>query len=276
MSISLQDNQRVEDLISSDLTFLLPLLRQYPKCYWIWNYRSWLLNEATRLLPYSASHRLWSQELVLDSKMLTLDSRNFHGWGYRRMITKSLESENSDSQDRRESVAEAEFEYTTKMIRANLSNFSAWHYRSKLIPRLLDERQADDKARPKILDQGAYWSCVNRTYLHWSWYQNLKWSNEACTPTQMTNPCGFTTRIWCAPSTLSMLREAWLLPCPMSRGLNMFRKNSRTLEKCWTVLKTANGSINSYYSCVQYTRNWVKIGHPRERRCQHGSQNFIS
>ena len=166
VSISLQDNQRVEDLISSDLTFLLPLLRQYPKCYWIWNYRSWLLNEATRLLSYSASRRLWSQELVLDSKMLTLDSRNFHGWGYRRMITKSLESENSDSQDRGESVAEAEFEYTTKMIRANLSNFSAWHYRSKLIPRLLDERQADDKARLKMLDQGAYPVFANRRYLH--------------------------------------------------------------------------------------------------------------
>lgn len=166
MSISLQDNQRIEDLISSDLTFLLPLLRQYPKCYWIWNYRSWLLNEATHLLPYSASHRLWSQELVLDSKMLTLDSRNFHGWGYRRMITKSIESESSDSKVRGESMAEEEFEYTSKMIRANLSNFSAWHYRSKLIPRLLDERQADDKARLKMLDQGAYLIFINRRYLH--------------------------------------------------------------------------------------------------------------
>lgn len=86
--------------------------------------------------------------------MLNLDSRNFHGWGYRRVIVKALESENNGSKDRGDSMAEAEFEYTTKMIRANLSNFSAWHYRSKLIPRLLDERQADDKARLEMLDEG--------------------------------------------------------------------------------------------------------------------------
>ncbi|KAG6991332.1 geranylgeranyl transferase type-2 subunit beta [Physcia stellaris] len=110
--------------------------------------------------------------------MLNLDSRNFHGWGYRRMITKSLESDNSDSQDRSESVAEAEFEYTTKMIRANLSNFSAWHYRSKLIPRLLDERKADDKARLKMLDQelemiqrGLYTDPNDQSL--WFYYQNL-------------------------------------------------------------------------------------------------------
>ncbi len=54
------------------------------------------------------------------------------------------------------SMAESEFEYTTKMIHGDkgLSNFSAWHRRSKLIPRLLDERKADDAARRQFLDEG--------------------------------------------------------------------------------------------------------------------------
>jgi geranylgeranyl transferase type-2 subunit alpha len=70
-------------------------------------------------------------------------------------------------------MVESEFEYTTKMINANLSNFSAWHNRSKLIPRLLDERNADAAKRRKFLDDG--------TFHNYFWYscwlsrlQNLK------------------------------------------------------------------------------------------------------
>ena len=152
--MSPENNDYIETLLSDDLSFLLPLLRQYPKCYWIWNYRSWLLGESTRLLTTSASRKLWHQELGLDSKMLSLDSRNFHGWGYRRSIVKALESQELQSETKSETMTESEFQYTTKMIESNLSNFSAWHHRSKLIPRLLDERQADNEARLKMLDSG--------------------------------------------------------------------------------------------------------------------------
>ena len=48
-------------------------------------------------------------------------------------------------------MAETEFAYTTKMINTNLSNFSAWHNRSKLIPRLLAERNAGASARRAFL-----------------------------------------------------------------------------------------------------------------------------
>ncbi len=79
-------------------------------------------------------------------KMLALDSRNFHGWGYRRTVVEAIERLGDIS------MAEKEFEYTTKMIKTNLSNFSAWHYRSQLIPRLLNERNARREARAKFLD----------------------------------------------------------------------------------------------------------------------------
>lgn len=140
--------------IADDLAFLLPLLRKFPKCYWIWNYRLWLLGEASTRLPKGEARAFWQQELMLASKMLSLDSRNFQGWGYRRTVVAALESMRSSSDDAPSSIIQNEFDYTTKMINSNLSNFSAWHNRSKLIPRLLDERQADHKARCKFLEEG--------------------------------------------------------------------------------------------------------------------------
>lgn len=91
---------------------------------------------------------------MLAGKMLSLDSRNFHGWGYRRTVIAALERLLSQTDEMPNSLAEREFEYTTKMINVNLSNFSAWHNRSKLIPRLLNERGADNVARRKFLDEG--------------------------------------------------------------------------------------------------------------------------
>lgn len=141
---------RMLALIKSDLQFLIPLLRSFPKCYWIWNYRLWLLDEAKRLLPRPLTHRLWQEELALVGKMLSLDSRNFHGWGYRSFVVQTLEELSSESA----SMAPEEFEYANKMIGTNLSNFSAWHYRTKLIQRLLNEKSASVEERKKMLDDG--------------------------------------------------------------------------------------------------------------------------
>lgn len=86
--------------------------------------------------------------------MLSLDSRNFHGWGWRRTVTQALESDALQSQGLTTNTTKEEFDYTTKMINSNLSNFSAWHHRSKLIPKLLIETKADHEARRKFLDDG--------------------------------------------------------------------------------------------------------------------------
>lgn len=65
------------------------------------------------------------------------------------MVIRQLESERLEGQ----SMVEEEFAYTTKMVHAHLSNFSAWHTRSRLIPRLLDERNATDEQRKEFLDE---------------------------------------------------------------------------------------------------------------------------
>ncbi|KAI5251655.1 protein prenylyltransferase [Aureobasidium subglaciale] len=149
-------------LLREDLAFLLPLLKQFPKCYWVWNHRAWLLQQASQYLPVTSAKRLWLEEMALVSKMLSYDSRNFHGWSYRREVVASieqlsiqeLEEESQETTDKKseESMTESEFAYTTKMIKTNLSNFSAWHNRLRLMPSLLKERDADAAARKKFLD----------------------------------------------------------------------------------------------------------------------------
>jgi geranylgeranyl transferase type-2 subunit alpha len=139
-----------QDAIVNDLHFTVPLLISYPKCYWIWNYRRWLLEEAERRLDNAIARRLWEEELGLVGKMLTRDERNFHGWSYRRFVVSKLEALRTDEEG---SLVEQEFAYTDKMIKAKLQNFSALHYRSKLLPSMLHERKADRKARKDILQQ---------------------------------------------------------------------------------------------------------------------------
>lgn len=151
----------VLDIIQLDLQFLFPLLVQFPKCYWIWNHRLWLLEQSTALLPAPQARKLWEQELGLVGKMLSRDSRNFHGWGYRRIVVSSLESPALQGQ----SMSRAEFEYTKKMISANLSNFSAWHNRTKLILKILDEENASDVERQAMLDEGMTGICALMPWL---------------------------------------------------------------------------------------------------------------
>jgi geranylgeranyl transferase type-2 subunit alpha len=138
--------QSNEDILRNDLQFLIPLLKEFPKCYWIWNYRLWLLEQGESRLLNERATKFWQEELGLVSMMLSRDERNFHGWDYRRRVVSHLERLSGKS------MADSEFAYSSKMIRKALQNFSALHYRGKLIPRLLDERDADSSERRQMLN----------------------------------------------------------------------------------------------------------------------------
>ena len=152
--------EEIERDIVSDLKLITPLMLKYPKCYWIWNYRLWLLEQSSLRLEMAVARGFWQEELGLVAKMLARDRRNFHGWRYRRMVVAELESERLSKDEQPPRFTEQEFDYTTKMIHTDLSNFSAWHYRSKLIPRLLTERKAGEQERRQMLDEGAPARCM--------------------------------------------------------------------------------------------------------------------
>ncbi|KAH8151834.1 uncharacterized protein LAJ45_03826 [Morchella importuna] len=126
--------------LHNELTFLLPLLKTHPKCYWLWNHRLWTLHQSTPL----PNNPFWSAELTLATHLLRRDVRNFHGWMYRRLLVLQISG----------SLTEQEFAYTTAMLQGagGMSNYSAWHQRSALIPRLLEERGAGGQERMDFLE----------------------------------------------------------------------------------------------------------------------------
>lgn len=127
-------------LLGEDLQMVKAMMREYPKCYWIWNHRRWCLEELAK--DHEAD---WKYELGLVLKVLELDCRNFHGWHYRRYVVSSIERELSeqiceiDAQTSDLKLYLSEFVYATKKIENNISNFSAWHSRSKLIPKIFEK-----------------------------------------------------------------------------------------------------------------------------------------
>ncbi len=64
--------------------------RTTSKCYWMWNYRRWILDLAIERLDVATARRIWEEELGLDTNMLTRDRRNYHAWAYRRYLVAKL------------------------------------------------------------------------------------------------------------------------------------------------------------------------------------------
>ncbi|CDK30033.1 unnamed protein product [Kuraishia capsulata CBS 1993] len=128
-----RSDQEIHKVITEELRFVLATMKRFPKCYWVWNHRIWLLK-------YNPALTDWDFELGLIEMFFAADPRNFHAWQYRRIV---LEGKMDLIRNEEEQPAKAiaklnyrEFQYTTKMINKNISNYSAWHNRSKLIEKL--------------------------------------------------------------------------------------------------------------------------------------------
>lgn len=116
--------------LEDDLKLVMALLKRFPKCYWIWNHRVWCLYQLQ-----NSNEANWQFELQIVSKLLEMDSRNFHGWQYRRFIVLNIERGAGGDAELLKINLE-EFDNTTAKIKKNISNFSAWHNRSQLIPKI--------------------------------------------------------------------------------------------------------------------------------------------
>ncbi|ORX91828.1 geranylgeranyltransferase type II [Basidiobolus meristosporus CBS 931.73] len=125
--------EEIQEICVNELSLLEEVIRTTPKSYWVWNHRRWVL--------HTMPEPNWKRELHLVGKMLDLDSRNFHGWSYRRSVVAELRKISPN-----EEIDATEFAYTTSKINQSFSNGSAWHYRSKLLPSVLLQTPANQRS----------------------------------------------------------------------------------------------------------------------------------
>lgn len=103
-----------KEIINDELYLTEKCLQVNPKSYSAWYHRNWILDNVDPSPD-------WNNELLLCTKYLKMDERNFHCWDYRQIVASKCQE-----------PYENELKFTMEMIEANFSNYSAWHYRSKL------------------------------------------------------------------------------------------------------------------------------------------------
>lgn len=118
------------NLLADELEFSTETLKINPKCYPAWYHRRWLFCQ----VPPQIGQMVAPNELRLCSKLLQMDSRNFHCWTYRSFICDRILNR---------TVVE-ELQFTKEMISRDFSNYSAWHRRAVVLLRMDDgEKQAE-------------------------------------------------------------------------------------------------------------------------------------
>ncbi|KAI9504010.1 Rab geranylgeranyltransferase [Coemansia spiralis] len=170
-----QDEEKRQEMLETELAFLLEIIMKNIKSYWMWNHRIWALQS----LPRPG----WERELGLVAKLLSVDARNFHGWDYRRFVVKQLKK-NVDVDGQLE-VDAREFAFTTEQINKDCANHAAWHNRSKLFPAVLNmaknepERQGLFKKEFDMILNAIYTDPDDQNaWLYYDWLLGIQENGE--------------------------------------------------------------------------------------------------
>lgn len=127
-----------KEIIDEELYLTEKCLQINPKSYSAWYHRNWVLENVDPSPD-------WNKELLLCTKYLKMDERNFHCWDYRQIVALKCQEPH-----------ENELKFTLEMIEANFSNYSAWHYRSKLFSAAGKDEESTKISELSLVESAAF------------------------------------------------------------------------------------------------------------------------
>jgi len=164
------DLQQTEKSIENELKLSEIGIKSNPKSYGAWYHRKWVLEKANAEENYK--NKIFSTEIKLCEKLLLLDNRNFHCWGYKDWVENKLETS-----------LEGKLQFTTLKIEENFSNYSAFHYRSKILPTMIANKTENEKLSQlnkelNMIHQAIYTEPDDQS-VWWYYFFVIHFSNEA-------------------------------------------------------------------------------------------------
>lgn len=127
-----------KEVIIDELYITEKCLQVNPKSYSAWYHRNWVIDNVDPSPD-------WHTELLLCTKYLKMDERNFHCWDYRQIVASKCQEPN-----------ENELKFTMEMIESNFSNYSAWHYRSKLFSAAGKDEECTKISELSLVESAAF------------------------------------------------------------------------------------------------------------------------
>ncbi|KAK8961696.1 hypothetical protein KSP40_PGU006990 [Platanthera guangdongensis] len=165
------NSEHIKSLVEDELRVVEMALRENPKSYGAWYHRKWIFSQGLADVDFD-------REFLLLDQLLQADSRNFHGWNYRRFVSKLKDVPDPE-----------ELEVSKDMVMTNFSNYSVWHNRSVLLSRLLNNKAEGFIEREGILTKEygfVHDALAAGSKVQSGWFYHLCLLHQTITPNEIS------------------------------------------------------------------------------------------